>query len=94
MASKAKCYSVTVRGIALKIPKDALDDIGLVELLGDMQDGDIFAFPKAAKMLFGESYADVIAGLADANGKTRLSDTVEFFNEVLTACSEDEAKNS
>lgn len=91
--TKAKNFNITVRGIPLRIPRDVLDDLELVELLGALQDGDIFAFPKAARMLFGNKYEEVRAGLADKDGKTKLSDTVEFFNEVLVACNEVDAKN-
>ncbi len=87
-------FTVTVRGITLKIKKDAVDDIEVVELLGDIQEGDIFAFPKLARLMFGEDgYQQVKEGLARKDGRTRVTDVFDFFTEVFVACDALTAKN-
>lgn len=93
-SSRTKNYNVTVRGISLAIPKDVLDDIDTIDLLGEVQDGNVFAFPKLAKRLFGEKgYEKVKGGLSDADGRTKVSDMAEFFTEVFNACNALSAKN-
>lgn len=91
--SRTKYHNVTVRGINLKVPKDALDDIELVELLADLQEGNVFAFPKAARIVFGDQYKEVMTDLAGKDGKTKASDAAKFFTEVMTAISAIQAKN-
>lgn len=93
-SNKREYYNITVRGIKLKVAKDAMDDMEVVELMGAIQNGEIFAFPKLAKLLFGEDgYKTAKDGLADKNGRTRLTDMAKFFEEVMTACNAVEAKN-
>lgn len=92
--SKDAHFTVTVRGITLKIKKDVVDDIEVVELLGDIQEGDIFAFPKLARLMFGEDgYQKVKEGLARKDGRTRVTDVFDFFTEVFVACDALAAKN-
>ena len=92
--SRAKNFNVTVRGIKLSIPKDVLDDIDMVELLGEVQDGDVFAFPKLAKLMFGEDgFKRVKEGLSGEDGRTKVTDVVELFTEALNACNALAAKN-
>lgn len=93
-SSRSKYYNVTVKGITLRITKDVLDDIETVDLLSEVQNGNIFAFPKLAKKVFGEEgFKKVKEGLADADGRTRVSAVIEFFGEVFTACNALAAKN-
>lgn len=92
MAENEDYYRVVVRGIKLKIRKDAMDDIDLVEDLGELQDGNIFVLPRVLKRLFGSKYEVVKEQLAH-DGITKASEMTEFFEEVLTACNALDAKN-
>ena len=97
MATNAKrdFYNVTVKGVKVKVAKDAMDDMETVELLGAMQDGDVFAFPKLCKKLFGEkSYETIKEKLKDSAGTTSVTAMTEFFTDALKACNALEAKNS
>ena len=38
--------TVNVKGIDVTVDKEVMNDIEVVELLGEVQDGNIFAFPK------------------------------------------------
>jgi len=92
--NRSKYYSVTVRGINLKIAKDAFDDMDTVELFGDVQDGDIFAFPRLVKRIFGDKeYPRIKDALANADGKTTVLEMSNFLTEVMTACNALAAKN-
>lgn len=93
MAS-SKHYSITVDGVSLKIAKDVMDDMEVLELLGEVQDGNVFAFSKLARRMFGDTgYEKVKAALAGADGRTRVSDMSDFFAKALTACNDAAAKN-
>lgn len=95
MSEKSKYANVHVRGMNLRLDKDVLDDMDTVELLGKLQDGDIFVFPTLCRMIFGEKQFERIKNaLADHNGKTKVSDMSEFFVEALTAATEVQGKNS
>lgn len=93
-SSRSKYYNVTVDGISLRIPKDVIDDIEVVELLSDVQDGNIFSFAKLARRMFGEEgYQKVKDSLADKDGRTRVTDMSDFLIKVFKACNALEAKN-
>lgn len=92
--SSSKHYSITVDGISLKIAKDVMDDMDVLDLLGEVQDGNVFAFSKLARRMFSdEGYAKVKEGLAGADGRTRVSDMSDFFVKALNACNAIAAKN-
>lgn len=91
--SRSKYYNVTVDGISVKVPKDAMDDMEVVEMFGELQDGNIFVFPKLAKTLFGDEYQKVMNALAGSDGRTKVSDASDFFIKVLNACNAIAAKN-
>lgn len=83
-----------VDGIPVCIRRDAMDDIDVMEMLGDMQDGNQFVMPRLMRSVLGaEQYANVKASLADENGRTAASDMVAFFGAVMGELGES-AKNS
>lgn len=83
-----------VGGIPVRIRRDAMDDIDVMEMLGEMQDGNQLIMPKLMRSVLGpEQYANVKASLADEDGRTTASDMVVFFGEVMKALGES-AKNS
>ena len=93
MTENEEYYRVTVRGIKLKVRKDTMDDIDMVEDLGALQDGDIFALPRVLKRMFGDEYDVVKDRLANEHHITKVSDMTAFFEEVLFACNALDAKN-
>lgn len=83
-----------VDGIPVCIRRDAMDDIDVMEMLGEMQDGNQFVMPKLMRSVLGaEQYANVKASLADEGGRTAASDMVTFFGKVMGELGET-AKNS
>ena len=91
--AKRDCYNVTVQGINVKVAKDVIDDIDLLEDLAALDDGDVFAFPRVCKRLFGDDYQRVKGELADKRGITTATAMSEFFEKVLKACNALSAKN-
>lgn len=91
---KNEYFNVTVDGVNLKIAKDVMDDLDTLDLLGEVQDGNVFAFSKLAKRMFGEEdYVRIKESLADKDGRTKVTDMSNFFVKTLEACNSDEAKN-
>ena len=80
---------VTVRGIECRVPKEALDDL---EILESIEVGNWLPALKALLPAYedgdGETVDQVGAvkeALRDANGRVRYSATVEFLNELMGA---------
>lgn len=91
--ANATPVTVTVKGVDVTVDKEVMNDIEVVELLGEMQDGNIFAFPKLCKRVFGEQYPKVKSALANKAGVTTATSMTEFFNELMEKMNEGEAKN-
>lgn len=90
----AKKKRITVKGITVYADPDAFDDIDVLELMAQMQDGDIFAFPRLCRAIFGEEgFRKIKVGLAGDDGRTRLSDMSDFFGEAIAKIGGEEAKN-
>ena len=83
---------VTVRGLEVRVPKDALDDLEVVEAIEQNNwlpamrsllppyevEGD-------GEPVTVDQVAAVKAALRGENGRVRYSDTVEFLNELMGA---------
>ena len=84
---------VTVDGISVSVEREAMNDIDVVEWLGDMQDGNIFVFPKLCKRVFGDQYKEVKEALADESGRTTADAVMSFFLKLMSEINALEAKN-
>lgn len=89
----AKKVKVTVKGVTISIDPNVMDDIDLVDYIGAVQDGDIFAMPRVLKRMFGSDYQRIKAELADKAGVTTVTKFSNFLVEVMTAVNAIEAKN-
>lgn len=85
--------TVNVKGIDVTVDKEVMNDIEVVELLGEVQDGNIFAFPKLCKRVFGDQYPKVKSALANKAGITTAVSMTEVFKELMEKMNEGEAKN-
>lgn len=85
--------TVNVKGIDVTVDKEVMNDIEVVELLGEVQDGNIFAFPKLCKRVFGDQYPKVKSALANKAGITTAMSMTEVFKELMEKMNEGEAKN-
>lgn len=93
MAAK-NLVSITVKGITVKVSKDMMNDIDIVEWFGELQEGNVFVFPKLCKRMFGdEQYLKVKDALKKKSGVTTATDMSEFLMEAMTALNALEAKN-
>ncbi|HIW77047.1 MULTISPECIES: hypothetical protein [Gordonibacter] len=89
----AKKQKVTVKGITVEVSADVMDDIDMLEWIGEMQEGNIFVFPKILRRMFGDNYAVVKEKLSTEHGITTTTEMTDFFTGVMNALSALDAKN-
>ncbi len=92
-SEEGKTLAVEVDGIPVVINRDAFsDDIETLELLADVDDGNVFAIVKLMKRIFGdEQYTNIKASLRK-DGRTSVTDMVTFMGSVFRELG-DEPKN-
>lgn len=85
---------VTVDGIDVEVARETLaDDLDTLEMLSDVDGGNVLAMPRLLRHVFGEEqYARVKAALAGGDGRTSLTAMSDFLGKVFSAIGED-AKN-
>lgn len=88
----AKKQKVTVKGITVEVPTDVMDDIDMLEWIGEMQEGNIFVFPKILRRMFGDNYV-VVKEKLSTDGITTTTEMTDFFTGVMNALSALDAKN-
>lgn len=77
--------TVTIKGITVKVEKDALDDFELLDDLAKMQDGDGARITSVAHRLFGDDFTAVMDGLRGDNGRVSVEAASTFISELLAA---------
>lgn len=84
---------VEVNGVPVVVDRAAImDDIETVELLADIDEGNPFKIVRLMKHVFGDAqYTEIKKSLAK-DGRTAVSDMVDFMGEVFAALG-DTAKN-
>ncbi len=75
-----------VRGIPVRVERDALaNDIDTLELLADIDGGNVLKLVRLMQHVFGEEqYAEIKKSLAK-DGRTTVSDMTDFMGEVFAA---------
>lgn len=87
-----KTICAEAMGIPFTVERAALNDIEVLEMLGDVQ-GDVTVLPRLMRAVFGgEQYENVKASLR-RDGRTSSTDMAAFFSEAFAAAGE-QAKNS
>lgn len=84
-AKSTGTLSVTVRGIALEVPEQVLDDFELVDDLTRMDDGDATRLPVVLRRLAGEQYRELLDTARDGTGHVSIQAGGELVAEVLEA---------
>lgn len=93
-AAKAEPIRVTVEGVDVEVARETLaDDLDTLEMLSDVDGGNVLAMPRLLRHVFGEAqYRRVKAALAGDDGRTSLTAMSDFLGKVFAAIG-DEAKN-
>lgn len=75
---------VDTHGITVSVNEDAANDMRFIELLGKLDDGDIFAFPKLCRTLFGEDQIEkVYKAIETEDGRVPATAMVDLFTDVM-----------
>lgn len=78
-------------GVPVRIDPGVVDDIDLLEALGDMTK-DPTRFPKAMRILLGDEQYEAVKALLREGGRTSATRMAAFFREVVEKAGE-KAKN-
>lgn len=81
---------VEVMGVEADVDMRVFDDLDLVDMLDDFQNGDALKFKKILKRIFRDQADSVFAELRGERGVLPVSRASEFFVAVMEAV---EAKN-
>lgn len=80
--------SVTLRGVTVTVPDDALNDF---EFLDDLRaldvDGNASRLPSILRRLVGDDYRQVMDALRGENGRVTIESGADFIKELLEAIS-------
>lgn len=79
--------TVTVKGVELTVPGDAMDDFELLDDLNELdQKKNPARLPSVLKRLVGEDHwGEVMEALRGENGRVSVETGAEFVGEVLEA---------
>lgn len=78
-------YTVKLRGVAVKIEADALDDFELLADLADLSDGNAAKTVSLFRRLAGDQAGEITESLRGSNGRVKASDVSEFLGELFGA---------
>lgn len=76
-------HTVSALGIEVTIDANVFDDVDLLDMLDDFQNGEPFKFKKILVRIFGDQADSVFAQLRNENGKVTASHASEFFTAVM-----------
>lgn len=89
-----KVICVEVDGIPATIDREAAGDIEVMEMLGDMQGGNVLVLPRLMRAVFGEEqYGAIKRSLRGDSGHTSAADMARFLSKAMRQAGE-QAKNS
>ncbi len=85
---------VEVDGIPVSIDRNVLsNDLETLELLADIDDGNLLSIVRLMRHVFGEEQYKNIKKSLRADGRTALTDVNDFMSKVFAAIGKDESKN-
>lgn len=90
-AKKKEVTHAVVMGIPVDIDAEVFDNLELLDMLDDIQNGDVLKIAKALHMVFGDQWGEIKKKLRNEKGVIAASKASEFFVEVMSSV--DEAKN-
>lgn len=81
---KAKTREIVLdNGLALKIDENAMDDMELLELLVDLDEGKPAAIPRIGKRLLGDDQMKKLYESIRDNGRVPITKYSETIKEIL-----------
>ncbi len=70
-------------GLKLKIEDNAMDDMELLDLLADLDDGNGYAIPRVVDHLLGKEQKKALYDSVRVNGRAPVTAVVEAMKEIL-----------
>lgn len=83
----AETIDVEVRGVALSLPREALDDFELLDDLDQLEQGNPARLPSVLRRLVGDQWREVMDALRGESGRVSVEDGAGFVAEVMEAVS-------
>ena len=68
-----------------KLTADMIDDVDVLELISEVEAGNIVKVPVLFRRLFGDDGYDAIKAHLAKDGKTKASDLIAWFGEQAAA---------
>lgn len=82
-------WEVSMQGMTVRVPREALDDFELLDELGQMQSGEATSLPSLPKLLrrlVGPDYKPVMEGLRDPQtGRVSVQAGTQFVMDLFKA---------
>lgn len=82
---------VEVMGVSCDMDPGALDNLELLDLMAQVDEGNILKLPAVMRLMFGEDWAHIHEQLRDGRGVVTATRAVKFFAAAMEAAG---AKNS
>lgn len=77
--------TVTVRGVTVTVPPEALDDFELFDDLSEAQNGNSMRIVPAFKRLFGDDYKRILDELRGENGRVPITGVMPWLMDLFKA---------
>lgn len=85
-AKASDTLDLSVRGVDVSVPRDALDDFELLDDLGRLDEGDATRLPGVLRRLAGDKYRALLdTARDDDTGKVSVEAGAALVSEVLEA---------
>lgn len=76
---------VETHGITVDVNEDAANDMRFIKLLGELDKGNIFAFPELCEKLFGpDQYEKVLKAIETEDGRAPATEMVDLFTDIMS----------
>lgn len=82
--SKIATREITLdNGLTLSISEDAMDDMELLDLLAQLDDGNGYAIPRVVEHLLGKEQKKKLYDAVRVNGRSKVTAVVDAMKEIL-----------
>lgn len=79
---------VLENGLKIQIDENAMDDMELLDLLAQLDDGNGYAIPRVVEHLLGKEQKKALYDSVRVNGRAPVTKVVEAMKEILNKLGE------
>lgn len=84
-AKRSKTVTTEIMGINVTVDPEVFDNLELLEVLDEINDGNVLKLAKAFKLVFGEQWDYIREHLKDERGVVTASAASEFFATAMNS---------